>query len=188
MTYRSCAVLATLALGLTLSVGIAQEKLKSGPQIGQEVPGPFHPLNVTGDAAGRKKCLYCEYGGNPVAVVFARELTPQVASLIKGIDQATAKNKGDDMCSFAVFCSDNEKLQDQLKDFASKEKVGAMVLSIDNPTGPTAYKINKDADVTVVYYTGLTVKSNHAFRKGELKDADVPRVVADVKAILPEKK
>ena len=26
--------------------------LKSGPQTGQEVPGPFHPLNVTGEAKG----------------------------------------------------------------------------------------------------------------------------------------
>jgi hypothetical protein len=32
------------------------------------------------------------------------------------------------------------------------------------------------------------VKANYAFKKGELKDADVGKIVADVQKILPEKK
>jgi hypothetical protein len=187
MLHRLWTALAALALGLTLSFGVAQEKLKSGPQVGTEVPGPFHPLNVTGEAAGTKKCLYCAYGGNPVAVVFARELTPGVKSLIKQIDQATEKHQAQDLCSFAVFCSDNEKLADDIKSFASKEKVSKMILAIDNPAGPQNYSISKDADVTVFFYEGLTVKSNHAFRRGELNEAAVARILADVKTILPTK-
>jgi hypothetical protein len=31
--------------------------LQSGPQVGKDIPGPFHPLNVTGHAAGKKNCL-----------------------------------------------------------------------------------------------------------------------------------
>ena len=185
MLNRLWTALAVVAVGLSLSWAGAQEKLKSGPQVGTEVPGPFHPLNVTGEAAGKKKCLYCAAGGNPVAVVFARELTPEVKSLIKQIDQATAKNAGKDMCSFAVFCSDNEKLADQLKDFATQEKVDKMVLAIDNPAGPTKYSISQDAAVTVFFYEALTVKANHAFRSGELNDAAVRRIVADVKTIIP---
>src|SRR5450631_1678449 len=79
--------------------------LKSGPQAGQEVPGPFHPLNVTGEHAGKKACLYCVNSGNPVAVVFAREATPAVAKLLKQLDDATLKNSKVSMGSFAVFCS-----------------------------------------------------------------------------------
>jgi len=42
-----------------LTTGVdAGGPLKSGPQAGQEVPGPFHPLNVTGSNAGKKACLY----------------------------------------------------------------------------------------------------------------------------------
>jgi hypothetical protein len=29
---------------------------KSGPQAGQEIPGPFNPLNITGPDAGQKRC------------------------------------------------------------------------------------------------------------------------------------
>ena len=90
------------------------------------------------------------------------------------------------MGSFAVFCSDDEKLQSKLEAFAAKEKIETLVLSIDNPTGPAAYKIAKDADVTVVYYNNHTVASNHAFRAGELRENDVTRVASDVKSILPK--
>ena len=186
MVNRLWAALAVVALGLCLPLVYAQDKLVSGPQVGTDVPGPFHPLNVTGEAAGKKNCLYCAYGEAPVAVVFARELTPQVASLIKQIDATTVKNKGKDMGSFAVFCSDDEKLEAKLKEFAAKEKIESIVLTIDNPTGPKDYKIAKDADVTVVYYSDRKVASNHAFRTGELKDGDVSRVAADVKSILPK--
>jgi hypothetical protein len=187
MVKRLWAAMAVVALGLALPFVYSGEKLVSGPQVGAEVPGPFHPLNVTGEAAGKKNCLYCAYGEAPVAVVFARDLTPQVAALIKQIDATTAKNKAaTDMGSFAVFCSDDEKLQSKLEAFAAKEKISNLVLSIDNPTGPAAYKIAKEADVTVVYYNKHTVASNHVFRAGELKDADVSRVASDVKTILPK--
>jgi hypothetical protein len=47
---------ASLAVAL-LAVGApAADTPKSGPQVGQEIPGPFHPLNVTGAAAGKKAC------------------------------------------------------------------------------------------------------------------------------------
>jgi hypothetical protein len=181
MAKRMLMAFAIVALGAALSVVGAQEKLVSGPQVGGDVPGPFHPLNITGDAAGKKKCLYCAHGESPVAVVFARDLTPQVATLIKQID--VANKKDGEMGSFAVFCSDDEKLADKLKEFAAKEKIEKLVLTIDNPTGPKAYNIAKDAEVTVLYYNEFKVAANHSFRKGEMKDADVARVAADVKTI-----
>ena len=54
----------------------------------------------------------------------------------------------------------------------------------DNPPGPAPYNSAKDADVTVVLYNKSKVLANFSFRKGELKDADVARIVADVSKIL----
>ncbi len=42
---------------LAIAVGTAGDALKSGPQTGKSLPGPFHPLNVTGGQAGKKHCL-----------------------------------------------------------------------------------------------------------------------------------
>lgn len=52
-----------LALGSTLlAVAIvattqAADDLTSGPPVGKNIPGAFHPLNVTGSSAGQKNCL-----------------------------------------------------------------------------------------------------------------------------------
>ncbi len=180
------AVYALLFVGAAaLVTGVyAGGALKSGPQAGQDVPGPFHPLNVTGKDAGKKACLYCANGGNPVAVVFAREATPAVAKLLKQLDAATVKNAGKDMGSYAVFCSDKDGLDKALEKLAGDQKLTKLILSIDNPAGPKAYNIAKDADVTVLLYTEFEVKANHSFRKGDLNDAAITKVVADVSKII----
>ncbi|MCI0640471.1 MAG: hypothetical protein L0Y72_05705 [Gemmataceae bacterium] len=165
----------------------AQDGFQSGPAVGEDVPGPFHPLNVTGEHAGKTACLYCANGGNPVAVVFAREVNPTVATLLKKLDEATIKNGSQNMGSYAVFCSDQKGLAEQLKDMAGKQKLQKLVLSIDNPAGPKSYEIAKDAEVTVLLYTEFNVKANHAFKKGELAAKDIDRVVADVSKIVSAK-
>lgn len=175
-----------VAVALVVGLVYAGEGLESGPQVGQAVPGPFHPLNVTGDDAGQKACLYCKNGTNPVAMVFAREVNAPVTKLIKQIDAATNKNKSARMGSFVVFLSDDENLAKQLKAMAEKEKIDTCVLSIDNPAGPKPYKVSKDADVTVVLYTDHQVKANFAFAKGELKDQDIDTIVGSVSKILPK--
>lgn len=121
-------------------------------------------------------------------MIFAREITPALTSLVKKIDAETAKNKSARMGSFVVFLSNDEKgMEDKLKALATKEGIKDIVLSIDNVAGPEGYNIAKDAEVTVVLYTKRNVKANHAFRKGELNDAAVSAIVKDVAKILPEK-
>jgi hypothetical protein len=121
-------------------------------------------------------------------MVFAREVSGPLTSLVKKIDEATGKNSGCKMGSFVVFCSDAEGLEKQLKDLADKEKFKNIILSIDNPSGPPKYKVAKDADVTVVLYDKHKVKSNFAFKKGEMTDKEVDKIVGDLKKILPEEK
>lgn len=177
----------SLACALLAGAALAAGTLKSGPQINEDVPGPFHPYNVTGKAAGRKNCLYCQNGANPVAVVFARHVSPPVTKLIKKLDECTAKNGACRMGSYVVFLSDKEGLDKELKALADKTKLENIVLSIDNPAGPEEYKISKDADVTVLLYTKHLVKANYAFKKGELKDKDIEGILKDMPKILPKK-
>jgi hypothetical protein len=181
--------LVALLLGLLLLGTLQAESrapLKSGPQPNQKLPGPFEPLNVTGENAGEKHCLYCANGANPVAMIFAREVTPALAGLIKKIDQATVKNAGVEMGSFVVVCSSEAGLDKKLRALAEKEKLQKCILSIEEPAGPEDYKVSKDAEVTVVLYRKRTVKANHAFRKGELNDKAIEAVLADLPKILEE--
>jgi hypothetical protein len=47
---------ASLAATLLLSAAVAEERLKSGPQVDKHVT-PFNPLHVTGSGKGGKDCL-----------------------------------------------------------------------------------------------------------------------------------
>lgn len=171
---------AALCVALVLGMAVAADAVKSGPQKGEDVPGPFHPLNVTGAQAGKKFCLFCKNGDNPVAMIFARENSAPLAKLIKQVDAATEKNSAAKMGSFVVFLSSDDKLEKGLKELADKEGLKKCVLSIDNPAGPEEYKVSKDADVTVILYKERKVLSNYAFKKGELKDKDIETIVSDI--------
>ena len=150
--------------------------------------GPFHPLNVNGESAGKKACLYCKNGDNPVAMVFARSADcPATAKLISKLEEATAANSKCEMGAYVVFLSDDDKMADKLKELSDKLKLKNVVLAVDNPAGPKGYNVAKDADLTVVLYTERTSKVNMAFEKGKITDADIDSIVKGVSKITPSK-
>jgi hypothetical protein len=116
-------------------------------------------------------------------VIFAREVTDGLTSLVKKIDEATEKNSDCRMGSFVVFCSDEEGLKKKLEELGDKQKLKRTVLTIDNPAGPEGYDIAKDADVTVLLYVGQTVKVNHVYKKGALTEREVTRILSELPKI-----
>lgn len=178
------------ALALVLLAGArlpAEDTLKSGLQPGGKIPSAFQPLNVTGEQAGKKYCLVCENGLSPVVMVFARDASDPLVRLIGKIDAATGKHRAGGMGSFVVFLSDSEGLEEKLQEIARKNGLKHTVLSIDAPAGPESYRVARDADVTVVLYNQHVVKANHAFRKGQLKEKDIEKILADLPKILAAK-
>jgi hypothetical protein len=175
----------SIVLSAALAGIVFADPVASGPKVGQKVPGPFLPLHATGPDAGRKVCLYCKNGANPVAMIFAREVTPPLVALLKKIDAVTAARHEERMGSFVVFLNDSEQLPAALKQLAEKEGIRTTILSTDAPAGPPSYKIAAAADVTVILYTRHTVKANYSFRQGELTDKAVDAILADVAKILP---
>jgi len=188
MKQRFMVVAAAMAL-FVFGSAMGAENLKSGPQVGEEIPGAFHPLNITGDSAGHAHCLVCENGSHPVAMVFARDVSQPLASLVKKLDEATDQHKDAKMGSFVVVCSaDEDAITKELKGLAESQGIQHTVLSLwDDQNGPPDYKVAKEADVTVVLYTKMQVKANYAFKKGELKDDDIDRIVKDISKILPDR-
>src|SRR5258706_11601658 len=123
-------------------------------------------------------------------MIFAREASDSLTSLVKKLDAATAKNSDAKMGSFVVFCNDDEDLKDKLKDLAKKEHLEKIVLSIDSPAGPEPeiYKVAKDADITVILYDKRDVKVNKAYKKGEFSAKDDDGILAGVEKMIAQKK
>src|SRR5262245_38360572 len=84
ISLRSC-----LLIALLVGIAGAADAPKSGPTVGQELPGTFEPVNVTGPDAGQKTCIFCEYEEKPVAMVFAREVSDPLIRLTRRLDAAT---------------------------------------------------------------------------------------------------
>ena len=121
-------------------------------------------------------------------MLFARDVNGPLSSLLKQFDAAVAKNKDADMRSFAVFLSDDsEAMGKKLAELAEKQKISENVplTIVEDIAGPPAFKVDKDAEVTVLLYTKGKVVSNFAFKAGELKEKDVKAIVAQLPKILP---
>ena len=116
--------------------------------------------------------------------IFARELTDDLASLVKQIDEQVAKNE--EMKAFVVLLSDDpDAAAPKLEKLAKEKKIEHTPLTIyDGEAGPGDYKIAEEADVTVLMWKGQTVQVNHAFKKGELNAEKVKKVAADTAKIL----
>jgi hypothetical protein len=182
---RRFPISAGLIVVVTWVATASAEPVKSGPQPGQKVPGPFHPRHITGPDAGSQECLYCKNGANPVVMIFAREVSAPLISLLKQIDAVTAAHQDCKMGSFVVFLSDDPGLPATLKQIAEQEHVRTTILCTGTPAGPVKYQIAGDADVTVILYTHHTVKANYAFRKGELTESTAAAIPMDLGQILP---
>jgi hypothetical protein len=109
-----------------------------------------------------------------------------LTSLVKKVN-AVNNEQGKKMGSFVVLLSDEESMEKKLKALAEKEKLDKTVLTLDNPTGPKSYHIDKSADITVILYKNKTVKVNRTYKKGEFKAEEVDNVLKDLPKILEAK-
>ena len=120
--------------------------------------------------------------------IFAREVSDNLASLVKQVDEQIAKNEDKKMAAFVVLLTeDPDAAAPKLEELAKKHQIENVPLTIfDGESGPESYKIAEDADVTVLMWKGQKVKANHAFRQGELDAQKIETVVADTSKILEE--
>ena len=118
--------------------------------------------------------------------IFAREITDNLASLVKQIDEQVGKNESKQMAAFVVLLAeDADAAAPKLEELAKKQGIKNVPLTIfDGAAGPPDYKIAKDADVTVLLWRKQSVKANHAFAKGALDKKGTEAIIADGPKIL----
>ena len=165
MTIRK--IVASFAVLACIGLVMAGE-VKSGPQVGQNV-GAFHPFNVfnaeSSELCGKENCIVCQYGSKPVALVFARSTSKSVAELVKKLDATVAKAGQEKMGAAVIFLSSEDNIKDSVSNMQKDAGVKNVSLAVDGPKGPEAYKVSKDADVTVILYNKKKVVANHSFDK-----------------------
>jgi hypothetical protein len=168
---------AALAALFLTSVAIAAD-LKSGPQVGATLPGPFEPLNLNGPDAGDECCLFCKYGNAPVVMVFASKPSEKLNKLVAEVEKAATAAKGE-IGACLVVTDPSAATQTALKKFADDAKLKTTIVSVIDPAKLKDYELAKNAEVTVLLYSKRVVRTNHAFNPGELTDKAIEAIVAD---------
>ena len=169
-----------LALALTLALSAAPPP-ESGTPVGKR-PGPYSFLVATGPQRGQQTCYICEQhdGNKPAAVVFARSTSDSLGKLMARLDAEGIANKDAGCKVWLTLLAEKADL-DALAKWAQKQGIkSAPVGAFEDADGPPAYKLAKDADVTVMLFVKEKVVANFAFRAGELDEAAIAEVVKSV--------
>jgi hypothetical protein len=109
-------------------------------------------------------------------MIFAREISDPLTGLVKKVEK-TAASMRERVDLFAIFCSDDEKLEAKLKALVEQENFTRSAVSICKPAGPAGFKVPKEADVTVVIFSKRVAQAAFTYRKGELTATEIERIV-----------
>jgi hypothetical protein len=132
-------------------------------------------------------------GYDLAALIFARDVSGPLTSLVKTIDkqlgESSARHKGPNKLGvFVVFCSDDPNLKQQLQNLIAKEGLKHIVLSLskNNAQGPPRYRVAREADVTVaVYQNRRQVVANFVLDSEDLTADKIKEIMASLRKVLP---
>ena len=129
------------------------------------------------------------YGLN--AVIFAREISDPLTSLVKQMDrqlEEAARRVGQEHVGvFVVFCINDPQLGQRLQALASKEGIKHVVLCATNAPDPPRYRLAGEADLTALIYQGRNrkVAANFALLKGQLDEKRTQDILESLSRVLP---
>jgi hypothetical protein len=189
-------VLASLVLVLTaladepLDPGLQPAREKDGKKMpADEVPGPFHPFNITGkdEFRGKFHSVISEHGLDPVVLIFVRGTNPAaVAGLLPPLDEAVMKNERLRLGAAVVFLSNDitdlvgedvarDKAAAEIQDKMAKYKNTAAMLDV--PADVKDFKLNEKAEVTVLMYNKYRVLFARAYPADGMKADDAVKAL-----------
>lgn len=166
---------AIVLLSLLTSSTLAADPIVSGVPVGKR-PGPYSFLVATGAQRGQQTCYICEQEKKPTAVVFARTLSEPLGKLLNELDAEAVAHKDKGFKVWMTQLATTADL-DALAKWSQKQGLkNVPVGAFEDADGPPAYRLNKDADVTVLLFVKEKVVVNAAFRAGELTQTDAARI------------
>lgn len=163
--------------------GQASEPCKPGLTVGQR-PGPYSFDVSTGPERGRPTCFVCDTADRPGAIVFARSLSLQLGKLLSGLDAAMGKQQQqkDRLQAWMTMLDDGkDDLDGRIVAFSKTHAIRHMPLgAFTDSDGPPAYRLSREADVTVILFVQRKVTASFAFRAGELTDQAIEQILGQL--------
>jgi hypothetical protein len=174
---------------LVALASLVAEPCVSGPTPGQKL-GPYSSIVSVGAERGQSHCFICDTEDRPAVVVFARKLSDPLGKLTAGLDKAVSDNKAAELRAWVTFlAADQLTLDPKVVEWGKKHAVRNLSLTVfEDVDGPPSYRLNRDADVTVILFVKKKVVADFAFREGELTEETVADVLKALPGVLPAEK
>lgn len=162
-----------------------------GCEVGAEVP-PFYVREINSARPNLAVCLVCKNGARPTVMIAARELDSQVGQMLEAVDRALDRHRADGLRGFAIFLAPDanrvKELQPRLFTLARDRQLTLpLTIPVESATGPASLALPRDAQTTVLFYTGKTIVARSLFRAGELTPEKMEQVVRDAELLVSKK-
>ncbi len=196
----SLALFAVMALGADTPT--AKKDAPAGKddkplQVGKDLPGSFHPYNVTGPHKEHFHCLVSEHDLDPMVMIFYKnvDFADPLPNLVKQLDVAIDKNPGTRLGAFVVFVPDDlaevvgqddkgddarRGLEKKVADKAADWKLKHVVLCLDSKADLERYHLSDANVATVVLYNKLKIVAVFALPQSDFTDGAVEKILAAV--------
>jgi hypothetical protein len=174
-----------------------------------DLPGPFHPFNVTGKHEGTFHSFVTAHDLDPAVLIFTSDLEvgKPLEDLLRLLDGAVEKNRNARLAVFVVFL-DDARLKDVVTDDDERDararalkarwealKLKHVVFALDSKANlrwwvvrwykvRDKYVFDDKAETTVFLYRRYKVLARHDFPKGGLNDDAVKEIMRQAKEYL----
>ncbi|HXG10019.1 MAG TPA: hypothetical protein VNK04_09535 [Gemmataceae bacterium] len=173
-------LIAFVLLSLALPEGRAQEKLFSGPQVGEKLP-PFKVRGFFGDDAGKELDFVKQAAGRPIVLVFIHDVNRLALSFTRYLTAYTAGRAKDGLATGVILLSDNVTEGElQLKRWGHALTREAPVgISLDGREGPGSYGLNRNVTLTILVGKDGKVTANFALVQPSIQ-VDMPTILEEI--------
>ena len=119
-------------------------------------------------------------------MVFLQEVDPNIAKLLKTIDQVVDAGRAEGARSFGVLVTDDSgRVVSTLQTLAFDEKIDLPLTAATTAVaGPSCHNLHPDAATTLVLYRNQKVASTVAFRKGEITDGSIAEISGRIRQFI----
>lgn len=164
-----------------------------------DLPGPFHPFNVTGPHKSHYHCPVSEHGLDPIVLVFHKDLdfSDPLRGLAQKLEAAIEKNPSARLASCIVFLpdpgtlpevvGDNDKNDDarlkvaeKVEDWGKALKLKHVVLGLDSKADLEKFNLRDTDLITVVLCNKLKVLGTFSLPKSDFTEASVEKIMKAV--------
>ncbi len=173
----------TFALLLAFSFG--SDDFVSGPQAGQKF-GPYAFLIATGPKRGTSHCYVCETAADPAVIVLARQNTQTLGEFLRQLDQKVDERQKDKLHAWVTFVGmPQPEKEPVLLEWSKKLGLRFVPLGVfEDPVGPPGYRLNSEAEVTILLVNKSKVVKNFAYRPAAFTAAEMKKVLDAVPGLV----